>query len=105
MARLYLISPLNSIVGPCKLGFSDNPNRRVKQLQTGYPTTLSLKFFSETDYSKIHARKLEKFLHRDLNAYKLSGEWFNISDEMAIFYINFTIIDYEIEVLEEKIFI
>jgi hypothetical protein len=64
-----------------KIGLSENPRKRVKQLQTGSPYKLEIIKVITTQ----HPSKLEKNLHYrfshfkiDENIYNLTGEWFNI---------------------------
>ena len=62
-----------------KIGISDNPLKRLKQLQTGNSARLHLiKVFAVKD-----ARAIEKRLHRLLMFHRCSprGEWFNLSEE------------------------
>lgn len=58
----------------CKFGFSNNPETRLKSLQTGNPNKLTIveSIFVETDVSK-----LEKKLHREYAMRRVHGEWFN----------------------------
>lgn len=74
---ILFISELNV----CKIGISENVERRIKQLQTGCPYKIDVvKTFNSPISSKI-----EKVIHRsytsnkvDENEYNLMGEWFNI---------------------------
>lgn len=62
-----------------KIGISDNPLKRLKQLQTGNSSRLHLiKVFPVAN-----ARAIEKRLHRLLmfHRYSPSGEWFRLSEE------------------------
>ena len=62
-----------------KIGISDNPLKRVKQLQTGNSSRLHLiKVFPVAN-----ARAIEKRLHRLLMFYRCSpsGEWFKLTPE------------------------
>lgn len=57
-----------------KVGISQDPEKRLKQLQTGCPFPLAIiKLFKHDD-----ARYLEQELHKDLERYNTSGEWFMI---------------------------
>jgi hypothetical protein len=62
-----------------KIGISDNPLKRVKQLQTGNNARLHLiKVFPVAN-----ARAIEKRLHRLLMFHRCSpnGEWFKLTPE------------------------
>lgn len=74
---ILYISELNV----CKIGISENVEKRLKQLQTGCPFKIDVARKYDTDNST----KIEKILHRkyqnrklDDNEYNLIGEWFNI---------------------------
>jgi hypothetical protein len=66
---LYLIQSKN--IGSIKIGIAQDCNARLKQLQTANPYELKL----------VHVFKgmgnLEKYLHKELDAFKLQGEWFS----------------------------
>jgi predicted GIY-YIG superfamily endonuclease len=55
-----------------KIGVAKNPERRLKQLQTGNQKKLVLEFI---DY-KNEPYKIEKSLHRSFHKFKTNGEWF-----------------------------
>ena len=62
-----------------KIGISNNPLKRLKQLQTGNSSRLHLiKVFPV-----VNARAIEKRLHRLLMFHRCSpsGEWFMLSEE------------------------
>lgn len=57
--------------GPIKIGFtSDDPKRRLNQLQTGNAATLRLLGSIRADISR------ERQFHSDLAEWRLQGEWF-----------------------------
>jgi hypothetical protein len=58
-----------------KIGKADNPEKRIKELQTGCPETLEIKLVIDGDEEK------EKMLHKALNKYRIRGEWFKIDFE------------------------
>jgi predicted GIY-YIG superfamily endonuclease len=88
---IYVISCASSDEAPCKIGISDNPEKRVKQLQTGHPKKLKIKYTKELD----NARLYEKRLHKDMSYLRSHGEWFNLSVSEAIEQINFTLVHHE----------
>lgn len=69
MKDLYVIGPVN---GPYKIGVSNNPMKRIAELQIGCPQFL-----------RIHAVKPsvgiaeERRMHRVLGEYRGIGEWFD----------------------------
>lgn len=68
--------------GPVKIGYSADPSRRVRQLQTGQANKLVL-YYSQ-DVSRDEARKIEKMIHETNGYLRGRGEWFNMSVEDAI---------------------
>lgn len=66
-----------------KLGISQNPERRIKQLQTGNPEPLVLLGYFKTQGGEYTD---ERHLHHAYKAFRLSGEWFmksaNIPQEL-----------------------
>lgn len=63
-----------------KIGVSNNPGGRLKQLQTGHSMRLSLEFARFTD----RAVEVEACAHGIATAFRLHGEWFDVSIEMAV---------------------
>lgn len=60
--------------GPIKIGCSSSPEKRLKELQTGYPDTLVLLLMIPGNEA------IERALHRQFKASKLKGEWFRPDD-------------------------
>ena len=58
-----------------KIGWSQDINDRLKQLQTGNGFKLNL-----YSYILTSNRKLEKEIHASLNEYRKQGEWFDITE-------------------------
>lgn len=54
-----------------KIGYSTNPTKRLKELQTANPYRLNLIHVEKGDYIK------EKTIHNKLKKYSLIGEWFS----------------------------
>jgi hypothetical protein len=67
-----------------KIGFSADPERRLRQLQTGSDEPLQLLAFFEATFA------VEKEIHRRLSGSRMSGEWFQRSREVEelILYIS-----------------
>jgi len=70
-----------------KIGFSNDPSKRLKQLQTANSEELFL--HAHIEVSEDRVRLLERFLHKDLSYKRLKGEWFNMTKEEAITYLTF----------------
>ena len=66
----------------CKFGFSREPERRLRALQTGSADPL---FLLETVSVPEHrVRELERVLHAEIGQYRrVRGEWFDISAEQG----------------------
>ena len=56
--------------GAIKIGYSVSPQKRIKELQTGYPDTLTILLMIPGNESIEHA------LQRQFEGSKLKGEWF-----------------------------
>lgn len=60
-----------------KIGFTrSNPEKRIKQLQTGNSEKIELLFSYESEYFT----KIEKTLHNLFSIYNKSGEWFKLDN-------------------------
>ena len=74
MSYVYLIR--NCENDTYKIGVTKNdPQKRVKQLQTGCSSPLDLLHVFETNYPY----RLEKMLHIQYTSQKECGEWYNLS--------------------------
>lgn len=56
--------------GAIKIGYSKQPDVRLKDLQTGYPDTLTILFMLPGDETIEHG------LHKEFEFCRLKGEWF-----------------------------
>ena len=87
MINTYLYVIAASPEGPCKIGFSANPEKRVRQLQTGHAYLLKLQ------YSQVvpnhEARRIEKQIHRTIGYRRSQGEWFSVTVDEAIAEVQF----------------
>lgn len=77
---LYVIAACET--GPCKIGFSARPEKRVRQLQTGHSENLKLYYSQEVCPSEV--RKIERLVHNTIGYLRSRGEWFNVNVEDAI---------------------
>jgi hypothetical protein len=75
-----------------KIGISKNPDRRVRQLQTGHPLPLVVAHREEVDDKKV--KGLERLIHRQLTHLRLKGEWFSLSPADAILEVKHALIRY-----------
>jgi hypothetical protein len=100
MSNIYIISSAKHNLGPVKIGISDNPENRLKSLQTGFPEKLEIKYLEVLDERK-KARKFEGLLHKDISHLRSHGEWFNLDVAAAILHVQFTIIHYDTTTLTE----
>jgi hypothetical protein len=89
---IYVIAPLDQNANQCKLGISVDPDRRLRQLQTGFPSKLAVHHREPVKQEDAHS--LEKLLHRDIGHHRLQGEWFSLSVNEAIGFIKYVIIQY-----------
>ena len=77
---------------PYKIGFTKNPDKRLKSLQTGNPRKLSMLYKEKINENEI--KYIEKQIHKELKRKQISGEWFDISLEDAILEIKYARIKY-----------
>lgn len=89
---LYVICEQSDGPRPVKIGFSAEPNKRLKQLQTGHSSPLVLFHKEEVPFENVRA--LEKLIHKELKHHKARGEWFQISPEDAVLEIKHALIRY-----------
>lgn len=68
--------------GPAKIGKADNPILRLDQLQTGNPYRLHI-FFAATLGNDDAANRIERAVHKLLDAQRLVGEWFKLPPSLV----------------------
>lgn len=78
-AYIYVIGRPNH---PVKIGFSENVDARLSNLQTCHPEKLGIYF--ELEVIPKWARKVEKGCHIRLAVHRQEGEWFDVTPEEAI---------------------
>lgn len=71
--KIYLIKSLNE--GLYKIGVSNRPNNRLKEVQTGNPSPVGIVHLYESE----NAYKIESVLHNRYSHYNTHGEWFELS--------------------------
>lgn len=79
--------------GVYKVGYSKNPQRRLKTLQTGCSNKLKLVYQLEIETAKTYI--IEKIIHKSLSRYKVLGEWYKTDLDEIISSINFAKIRYD----------
>ncbi len=84
--KLNIPTKANTRGGPCKIyaiereseikiGISKDPSKRIRGLQTGNASRLSLIW--EVDVtSRVKAKNIETRIHREFSEWALNGEWF-----------------------------
>lgn len=86
---------IGSDTKPYKIGFSKNPEKRLKQLQTGHPKKLKIHHLEEINSNEVLI--IEKNIHKENKFKKSHGEWFDLELEEAIAEIKFALIKYSKE--------
>ena len=69
----------NIVSGDIKIGFSDTPTKRLRDLQTGSADKLVLMKTIPGD------KELEAQIHQQFSHCRLDGEWFSPTDELLEF--------------------
>ncbi len=82
---VYIIE--NTYLHDTKIGISNNPEKRIKQLQTGSSRQLVIRHTIKFD-NRDAATKVESSLHRKYSKYRLTGEWFEIDCNKVIKYVD-----------------
>lgn len=77
---VYLIHDVTN--NSCKIGFSSNPETRLKGLKVG--TLNDLKLIAVLYGNFIR----EKEIHKQFDHYRIRGEWFSYNDEIVKFFKN-----------------
>lgn len=94
---IYIIQ---SQSGPVKIGYSQDPEKRLKQLQTGSSDKLTL--HAKINVEKEHVKLLEKTIHRMNSHKRIDGEWFDLNPDDAVRDIEFAIISFDPVVAKYK---
>ncbi len=81
---VYIIE--NTYLHDTKIGISNNPEKRIKQLQTGNSRQLVIKYTIKFN-TRNEANKLEYALHKKYSKHRLCGEWFEIDSNKVIKYL------------------
>jgi predicted GIY-YIG superfamily endonuclease len=88
---IYIIA--SNANGPVKIGRSADPQKRLKQLQTGHALPLTIHYQQEISGDEVNL--MERAVHKMIRHKRLKGEWFAISVEEAIAEVKHAVILYE----------
>jgi hypothetical protein len=90
---MFLYAIKDQSTGYIKLGYSANPEQRLRELQTGNSGALQL--VHRARINEHRARTVEQQLHRELKHLQVRGEWFDLTETRACGMIDYAIIRYE----------
>lgn len=76
----YLYALKTQGIDMVKIGVSQNPKRRVRDLRSAMPFDLDLIFISK--FKNVY--ELEKIAHNKLSEYNLKGEWYAFCTNKAL---------------------
>ncbi len=82
---VYIIE--NTYLHDTKIGISNRPEKRIKQLQTGSSRPLKIQYTVKFT-TRDEATKVEYQLHKKFSKHRLTGEWFDIDYRKVIKYID-----------------
>jgi hypothetical protein len=83
--KVYLIKAVSSSGDVSyKIGKSVNPQKRVKELQTGNSNKLEISCVYDTQYVNL----LESTLHIHFKQFRMEGEWFAIDESVEDTFIS-----------------
>lgn len=104
MSESYVYVIGKETEGPIKIGFSANPAKRLKQLQTAQHEELRLFYFQSVP--KDIVKMMEQAIHATNRHKKVKGEWFNLTVDDAIVEVRHAIIRYSDNVasLKQKLY-
>lgn len=78
---IYIIAPEHGL-GHVKIGYTNNVQRRLTELQTGHPERLKV-FYTKEVSGKKKASLLEERAHKRLVGKRMVGEWFDVTPAFA----------------------
>ena len=89
---MYLYCIANT-QGQCKFGFSGEPLKRLRALQTASSDPLFL--IESVNVGSADVREMERLLHREIGLHRRTrGEWFSISGEAGALLLQWFAIHY-----------
>lgn len=74
----------------CKIGYSEDPDRRVAELNVGNPLRLLVEH--RVRVPEHRARAMERKLHFELGHCRVQGEWFRVPARRAAGLLDFCVI-------------
>lgn len=74
----------------CKIGYSEDPDRRCAELNVGNPHQLRVVHRVRVPDDRV--RLLESKLHFELGPYRARGEWFRVPPRRAAGMLDFCVI-------------
>ena len=77
--RNRFVYVIGAETGPVKIGIATDVAQRLASLQTGHPQKLKAYFHTATP----KAAAIERACHREFEQYRLTGEWFDVSWDVA----------------------
>jgi hypothetical protein len=83
---IYVISSGAAV----KIGYSEDPSRRLRQLQTGHERKVELAH--QEPVPAEQASKLERLVHEANRHHRIQGEWFDLSIDDAKLEIEYALI-------------
>lgn len=87
---IYVIAPANpdahNLADRCKVGVSDDPTKRLLDMQVASPVTLHVSYSRLT--STRMARAIENAVHSVLRPSRLYSEWFRCSPTEVIYLLD-----------------
>lgn len=92
MTLIYIVRPRGRD-RPCKVGISQDPKKRLCEMQTGSPDPLELVAVIRPvmgprgglfkDAKNLDAARVEADVHRHLRKWRVHGEWFDVDARAA----------------------
>lgn len=83
---------IGDTVSPYKIGFTKDPDKRLRTLQTGNPKKLQIHYKEMIGENEV--KYIEKQIHKELKRKQVSGEWFNVSLDDAISEVKYAVMRY-----------
>jgi len=98
MGYVYLMESIRDYDTIYKIGYSKNPNKRIKNIQTGNDGLVKIIEIFETK----HGKKLEVFLHNLYSHKRKNMEWFDLNiDDINSFKINCSKIENSLDIFSK----
>ena len=88
MSQTFIYAIINRHDNVVKIGFSNDPQKRLSQLQTGTVHQLEILMTFAADSA------VEKEIHDKLSKYRKSGEWFENTPEVFSVFHNHMVMAY-----------